>query len=394
MKYNMLGKLVLLCFFVSSAVLVRAQITPGMGSSTGVQFYTQSWTVKDGTKSQTIHQSVLPIGVYVPIRDGIEMRVATAFVNFGRNNATTGQTEQVSGLSDLKLQGSIALLTNRNLVLNLAGNLPIGKKALTRLEQDIVTEFVAPDLSVRENRLGEGFNAGGTLSYVKDISATNLIGVSGGFVYHGAFDTIVLSANQSINLRPGYEVSGLFVYGSIGDEGSFQFSPSFTLYGSEQINSIEALQLGTKGQIQGVGTKFFNGKKGMFTFMLSDTFRQPTKVLQSTQTLSTQSGTTQQLTAQNIISPNYFVLLFSIDHAIGNKLRATFTNVGRIIGPKGSSYGNSSVYEGGLTLSANLSPKVGISIGQRFITGSGVSWLGTNRNIQGFEVFARSSIRF
>lgn len=369
---------------------INAQISPGMSTSSGLQFYTQSWTVKDGNKDMQIRQFVMPLGVYVPIKDGIEMRMATSIVNFSRKNASTGATDAVSGLGDLKLQSSMALTQNRNLVLNLAANLPIGQKALTRVEQDVVSEFVAPDLSVRENRFGGGFNFGGTLSFVKDVSLTNLFGVAGGVVYHGAFDTVILGTDQTINLHPGTEFSALAVYGYIGDGSTFQLSPSFTIYGKEKINGHEILKLGAKGQIQAIGTKSFNERKGVLTFMMSDTFRQPTMVLEN----ANNGDGTSKLVAQNIITPNYFVALFSIDHVIAQKLRATFTNVGRFYGPKGSAYGNSAVYEGGLTLTSNLNPKVSVSLGQRFITGSGTSWTGSERVVQGFEVFARSSIRF
>ena len=169
--------------------IAQAQVVPGMPRSGAAQIFAQSWDIQTNDAVTNITQSVLPIGIFLPIRDGLEARVSTSYVSLSKKTSN-GPTETVSGLTDLKLQANYALL-GRRLMLGISLNLPTGQGNLTSQEQDVVFGFVAPDLSVRANRLGEGFNVGTTLSLAQPLSAYSTFGLAAGIVARGAYDTSI-----------------------------------------------------------------------------------------------------------------------------------------------------------------------------------------------------------
>lgn len=368
--------------------LVQAQISPGTPYSSAVQYFNQHWTIQEGENEYEIAQSVMPIGVYLPFADRLEVRVATSYVRFMSTQG--GHTETVSGLADTKVQIGYALNAQRNFVVNSVFSLPTGFSKLDDKQQDVVTDFISPDLSVRENRLGEGLNAGGTISYVKDTSPEGLFGISAGFLHRGAFATSLINTNGSVNLQPGKEISATMAYSHTTPSSFLQISPSFTFYTDEFLNSSRTLRLGGKFQFQTLATKFFSQRKGLATFALQNVVRGQTQTYDD------------KATAYRVINPNTFTVLSSVDYQIIKQLRGTASLVGRFIRTQSTSLGDaevigngrSNVFEEGVTLTYTVSPMASISIGQRWIKGQGTNREQEVRNIQGFEGFGRLSIRF
>ncbi|MBN8587825.1 MAG: hypothetical protein J0L94_05825 [Rhodothermia bacterium] len=366
---------------------VFAQISPGTPYSTAIQLFSQRWTIREGEESVQISQTVLPIGIYLPFKDRFEMRLSSSYLNF-QNLAENVQTT-VSGLSDLKIQAGYALNTERRMVVNTAFSLPTGVSKLTDKQQDVVTDFISPDLSVRENRLGEGFNAGGTFSFVTDTSEEGLLGGAVGFLHRGAFQTALINADKSVTLKPGSETTVTAAYSHTTPSSFFQISPTLTFYGDEHINGLKALRLGPKFQTQVLATKMFNKRKGLLTTALQGVVRGETMTFE------------ESAEVFHIKNPNSLTILASLDYNLMAKLRLTLTGVGRFIRTSTSEEemvvtgsGTSNVFEEGATLSYAVSKSATLSLGQRYITGRGTNAKSEIRTINGFETFLRTSIRF
>ncbi|MBL7978343.1 MAG: hypothetical protein JNN12_08385 [Bacteroidetes Order II. Incertae sedis bacterium] len=372
------------CFLLPQAT---AQISPGTPYSTAIQLFSQNWTITEGDASTKISQTVLPIGLYLPFKDRLEMRLSSSYVNF--QNQTDNTQTTVSGLSDLKIQAGYALNAERRMVVNTAFSLPTGVSKLTDKQQDVVTDFIAPDLSVRENRLGEGLNAGGTFSFVTDTSEEGLFGGAVGFLYRGSYETALINADRNVALRPGYEASLTMAYSHTTPVSFFQISPTLTLYGDEYIDHVKALRLGPKFQTQVLVTQMFNHRKGLFTAALQGVLRGETMTFEENTEIF------------HIKNPNSLTALASLDYSVIPKLRLTLTGVGRFIRTPGTQEaavvtgsGRSNVFEQGATISLSVSKRASISIGQRYIQGDGINAKSEARTIKGFEIFLRTSIRF
>ena len=364
-----------------------AQISPGTPYSSAVQFFNQNWKVTDGDTQYKISQSVLPLGFFLPFADRLEMRASTSFVHMKSDDS--GAQETVSGMTDLKLQLGYALNAERNFVANAAFSLPTGFSELTRKQQDVLADFIAPDLSVRENRFGEGLNVGGTLSYVTDPTPESLIGGSVGVLRRGAFQTTLLSTDQQIELLPGVEAAASVAYSHTTAESFFQFTPTFTIYGDEYVNGAKTLRLGPKAQAQALATRLFANRKAMFTAALQGILRGKTQTFN------------ENVTVYQISNPNSLTLLGSLEYQVVPKVRLVGTFVGRFIRSESdpdaeivAGTGQSNVFEQGLIANIALSRTASISIGERYISGSGTNRDQETRTISGLETFIRTSIRF
>lgn len=372
-----------LATLLAAAPAARAQVVPGLPYSASVQAHLQSWTIDENDRETTISQVVVPVGVFLPVSDGIEVRLSTAYVSLSRDRPDADETESVSGAADLKLQASAAV-ADRRLLLGAIMNLPTGKGDLTSADQDVVLAFVAPDLSVRANRFGEGFNIGGTVSYAYPASPTSVLGLGAAFVSRGAYTTSFPGIAAEFDFNPGYEatLTGAWIYSQRNTR--FRLATSYTRHGIEQANDVDIFQLGPRLAVDLSYTRAFSDGQGTATFQVQELYRFKNS--------SGLSGTfdTELLNTNG----NYLVLITELGFQPTDALRFGFDVGGRFIGKNEQSVGNASVFEAGLDLTAYTGESVGVGLGFRGIVGSGTGLDGADRSIAGLEGTARLSFQF
>ncbi|MEM1270155.1 MAG: hypothetical protein AAGI08_08910 [Bacteroidota bacterium] len=366
------------------AVGTDAQILPDTPPSVAVQVYSQSWDIESDGATSTIQQSVVPIGVYVPLADGLEARVSTSYVILSRREAGATSDDEVSGLSDLRLNLNYGRLLNGRLLLGLAIGLPTGKLELTGQEQDVVFDFVAPDLSVRANRFSEGFNLGLTANYAFMLSETLTLGLGAGLVGRGAYETGIPGIGEIVDLQPGSEATVTAALNYTSGPSFARFTTAVTGYGVEQINGVEAFQLGPRVQLQASFRRLFAGGAGAVMLDVQNLF-------QSTNSSLGSGGLVEDDFNAN---GNYLTLGLGAQYQITRRITLGGSGLGRIIGANGQDVGDSNVFEASGVLGVQVTPAAVIDLGVRLVQGSGTGFAGEERAISGVEAFARSVIRF
>lgn len=361
-----------------------AQVNPGTPASGAVQVFAQSWDVETDGRVSTINQSVIPIGVFLPLARGLDARVSTSYVSLSRRTDTADADETVSGLTDVKLQLNWNGFMNRRLLLGVALNIPSGSANLTSQEQDVVFDFVAPDLSVRANRLGEGFNIGTTLSYVHTLSPATNLGFAGGLIARGPYNTTFPGVPVEIELAPGAEAALSGVLDHTRGNTQVQFGAGFTLHGVEQINSTDAFQLGPKLDVQATVAQVYSTGRGMVTFSIREEYRLPNSVREA-----------GAVVVQSLnINSNYLTLAATNAYAVTPRIDLTANALARLIGANEQDVGNSTVLEAGLSATFAATSQVQFSLGGRYVSGTGTDYEGLDRAITGFEGMVRATLRF
>ncbi len=368
-----------LAFTAPAVAQPDARSTAYSGS---VQGYVQSWRIEDAGERRNVTQAVVPIGFLVPITADWDVRLTSSYVRLSRSSSETSEEQVVSGISDLKLQVN-TLQLDRRLLLSLSANFPTGRRDLTGAEQDLVQTFVAPDLSVRASRFGEGLNVGGAASYGFDLSPNTMAAIGAGFTHRGVYALTFPGTTTSIDLKPGLEAS---LTGSILQRIGvhlFRGATGITAHGMEQIDGRDAFRLGPRVFLEALYSRPFEGGRGRVTFAVKDLFR-----------MKEMSGLDTQATRLLDTNGNYLIADGGVDYDITRWIGLGLDGTGRLIGNNSRDVGGVSVLEGGLT--ARLSPveSLDFRLGGRFIVGSGTGYSGEERSIQGIEGFLRLSARF
>ncbi|MCK5125860.1 MAG: hypothetical protein KAR42_06360 [candidate division Zixibacteria bacterium] len=164
---------------------IQAQIIYGQPASGNSQITYTNWTITNdsGTES-SISQFIFPVSGFVPLQDNLEMRFYAA--NTSHSAELAGQDNNLSGLSDIRLQFNKSFAADRYL-LSLGINLPTGKKELNVDEEQTVMGMLAHNyLSFPIRRMGEGlgFNLlfGGATT-----KGNSRFGATATFQYYGKY---------------------------------------------------------------------------------------------------------------------------------------------------------------------------------------------------------------
>lgn len=376
LRFEALLVLLLATLISASAV---AQVAPGLPYSGALQAYVQAWRVEDAGTQRDIAQLVVPIGVFLPVSDGYEIRLSTAYVGLTRQLEGSEKRVTISGPADVKLQASGALL-NRRLLVGLVANLPTGQRDLTGEEQDVVLSFIAPDLSVRAARFGEGLNVGGNVSYGLAPSGDILLALGGAFIYRGAYDITFPSAARSVSLTPGFEATVTSSVFYPIDDRAFRGSVGFTMHGMEKIDGSDAYQLGPRVFGEVSYAQPFEAGRGRLSFLMRDMYR-----------FEQASGDVSEVSEMLDTNGNYLVATGAVNYGVTPWLDLGLNGTGRVIGNNKRGVGEAQVLEGGLQATFSPLELVDITLGGRFIVGTGTGFSGEDRKIQGIEGLFRIS---
>ena len=365
---------------------LTAQLLPNAPTSLGANFYLQNWVVEEGSSKVVASQSVLPIGVLIPVRKGVELRLSSSFASLTSENRSTGVKNTVSGLTDVKIQTNIGFLAGR-LALGIIANLPTGKSELNREERNVITSFVAPDLAVRNSDLGAGFNIGSNLTYVHPLSPQLSAGLTLGFINRGSFDTTLPGGSSVVGFSPGYDASASLGFEYRQSKSAFKLLGSFTNFGSESVSSgnseAEVFQLGSRIGINANYLRSYN--RGLISIGVEEIIRLKNSALEA-------GNLTTELLNNN---GNYLIAYLQNDFQATDSFLLQFSGVGRFIGKNDLDRGDSSLFELGLSAFVNPSQGFRFGLGGKFFTGGGTSFSSDlERTISGFEGLATINLAF
>ena len=356
----------------------QAQISTQNTLNSALQFYTQSWYIQEDNDAVTIRQNVFPISLHIPLAKRLETRITTAYAQF-ETETQQGVKQQTEGLTDLKIQTGLALLNKRNLVLGLALNVPTGNDALDNKQQNILQSFASPDLSIRENRFGTGFNMGATLSYAHSLpNKKTLIGIAAGHVYNGNYQ-IALS-DEDLTLSPGTESTLTVALSHSKGERNLFIAPSVSFYGIEKWNDEKAIQLGPKIQLQ-----------SSYSFPINNALKLSIGLYELARLAPTRF--TPQAQRDSIQWQPEHTLLLGVDYQLPNKTSLQFNQVGRSIATKNPNALSTKALESSFAIHHSFTSWLHVTIGQRFIWAKGKKQA-IDRNIRGNEGFLKAVLKF
>lgn len=358
-----------------------AQVIPGQPYGGSLEAFVQSWDVEESGFTTTISQIYVPVNLFLPISDRFEARVSSGYVSMTRETDLS-DSESVSGLADVKIQTNAAFL-QRRLIVGLVANLPSGSGELTGAEQDIVFDFVSPDLSVRTNRLGEGFNIGGTVSFANALSQTVTLGIGASVLNRGAYDTSLPGTSNPISLKPGLESRASATLDFSAGASAFRLSSMLTMYGTEQVDSQDFYQIGREVTLSADYLVAYSAGRGRFSAGLVE-------ILRFDNSLRSDGSFDTEETSSN---GNYLVFHVLNEYGISPRLRLSTTALARLVGANEFDAGDSTVFEGGLAATLVPSSSVALTLGGRYVTGSGTGFSGRNREINGLEGMLRTVVR-
>jgi hypothetical protein len=87
---------------------------------------------------------------------------------------------------------------------------------------------------------------------------------------------------------------------------------------------------------------------------------------------------------------NYLALSALNEYSVSPKVRISASALGRLVGANDLNAGDSTVLEGGIAATLVPSPNIAFTVGGRYITGSGTSFSGRDREISGMEGMFRT----
>ncbi|HEY5564757.1 MAG TPA: hypothetical protein VIL33_04140 [Rhodothermia bacterium] len=373
--------------FVTAALLAAGateapgQVIPGTPYSGSIESYYQSWDIDEGATSTTVTQVFAPISVFLPIADRVEARVSSAYVSMTRDTDFS-DSESVSGLADVKLQVNGSFL-QRRLILGVVANLPSGQGELTSLEQDIVYDFVSPDLSVRTNRLGEGLNIGGTVSFANALSESVTLGIGASVLSRGSYDTSLPGTSKPITLSPGLESRAGATLDILSGVSAFRLSSTMAMYGTEQVNDVDNYRIGQELTLAADYTVAYQAGRGRLSAGILEMLRLDNSIR------SDGSFDSEEVSSNG----NYLVVHASNDYGVSPKLVLTVSALGRLVGANEFDAGDATVIESGLAATLTPTSNVAITLGGRYVTGSGTGFSGRDRDIKGMEGTLRTVVR-
>lgn len=366
---------------VGATIPADGQVIPGAPYGGSLEAYYQTWDVDEGSGTTTISQTYVPVNVFLPFTDRFEAKLSSAYVSMTRDN-DFDPSQSVSGLADVKVQADASFL-ERRLIVGLVANLPSGQGELTGVEQDVVFDFVSPDLSVRTNRLGEGFNFGGTVSFANALSPTVTLGLGASVLSRGAYDTSLPGSSSLIHLSPGIEARASTTLDVLAGSSVFRLSSILATYGTEKVNDVDYYRIGQEWTIAADYVVGYAMGRGQFSFGVSELLRFHNSV-RSNGSFGTEAAST---------NGNYLVVNALNDYQVSPRLRVEVTAVGRLVGANDFNVGDSKVWEGGLAATLLPSENIALTLGGRYITGSGTGFSGRDRSITGMEGMFRTVIR-
>jgi hypothetical protein len=365
--------LIALIIVVTASLTVSAQVIPGLNYAGSMDGYYQSWEITEGDDKTEVNQLVVPVRLFLPFSDKMDVRIATSYASFARS-IDGGGTESVSGLTDVQIQGNYAFV-NRRLLLGVVVNVPAGGATLDGTERSIVSNFVSPDLSVRANRLGEGFGGGGTVSFAAPLSSAAVLSLGAGLIARGGYETQIPTAESAVDLKPGIVANGSVGIDFFTGSNHLHLSSTFSYFGTEQLNSADYYQIGPEVAIVANYGLAYARSKGLFRFGLHQIIR-----LSNSNAFDGEFGTETLST-----NGSYLAASVNNEYALSELISVDVSALVRLVGKNDYDSGDATVFEGGLGLGFLATEGVLLSIGGRYISGSGTGFTGLDREIKGFE---------
>jgi hypothetical protein len=344
-----------------------------MSYAGSLEGYFQSWEITEGEESTEITQLVAPIRVFLPFTDNLDVRIASSYTSFARS-LDSGGSESVSGLTDVRIQANYALL-DRKLLIGLIANVPTGGGKLTGSEQDIVFDFISPDLSVRANRLGEGFNAGGTISLAVPVSNSTILSLGGGLIGRGGYDTELPTSETPFALSPGIIANGSAGVDFFTGGSHVRIASTFTYYGTERVDDTDYYRIGPEIAIGANYGLAYAESRGSFNLGLHQIIRMDNSAIIDREFVTEDLST----------NGSYLAVSASNDYAVARSVSIDVSALLRAVGKNDLDAGDATVLEGGLGVSVLATDGVVLRLGGRYITGSGTGFSGLDREITGFE---------
>jgi len=358
-----------LCFVLETG----AQVIPGMTYSGAFEAYYQTWDITEGDETTTVNQLIMPISLFLPVTDRFDVRLASSYSSFGRD-VEGGGTESLSGLTDVRVQANYALLS-RKFLIGVIANLPTGQGKLTDAQQDIVYSFISPDLSVRANRLGEGFNLGGALTYAAPVSENAVLSLGAGLVSRGGYDTSLPTSDSLFRLDPGIVASGSIGIDFFTGPSHFRLGSTLSQYATERKNGDDYYRIGQEIAVEANYGLAYSQARGRFTAGLYQIIRLNNSVVDNDEFVAEPIST----------NGSYLAVSAANRYTVVRSVILDVSALARIIGKNEFNVGNSTVFEGGLGLTIMAAQGIAVTLGGRYMTGTGTGFTGLKREIRGIE---------
>jgi hypothetical protein len=260
---------------------------------------------------------------------------------------------------------------------------PTGGAALSAQEQDVVFGFVAPDLSVRANRLGEGLNLGASVGYAHPLNPDATAGLTLAFVHRGPYDTSTPSSVSEFELDPGYEARAAAALDLNVNGTSVHVGATVTAFGEEKVNGNQVYRIGPQLVVDISGSRDFMMGRGFVAAAVTAIGRAANSVPANGDLVTEEFNT----------SNNQLLVEIGSGYVIAPGWSLSGRILGRYVVPNDNDVGEARVLEAGVTGSYAVSSRLAISTGGRVIVGDGTSFAGFDRSIFGLEALVRASIR-
>ncbi len=225
----------ILIALILSAAPLHGQIIFGSPASGNLELHYSSWEISNDSIDIIIDQWMIPVSVFMPIRDNFEARLQMA--GCSNNYDTTGSNLSLNGTNDLRVMFNHSFYDDR-LLASVGLNFPTGKKKLDYSNERRVIEVLSEnylDFPVRRLGGGFGFNiliGGATVAGPAKLGAGLM------YLYSGKYEPYDGQAKYDPGDSYGINVSGEIN----GDNISLISNIAYTGYGVDKQNGIKAFK--------------------------------------------------------------------------------------------------------------------------------------------------------
>jgi len=155
------------------------------------------------------------------------------------------------------------------------------------------------------------------------------------------------------------------------------------LYGTEQVNDVDNYRIGQELTLAADYTVAYQAGRGRLSAGILEMLRLDNSIR------SDGSFDSEEVSSNG----NYLVVHASNDYGVSPKLVLTVSALGRLVGANEFDAGDATVIESGLAATLTPTSNVAITLGGRYVTGSGTGFSGRDRDIKGMEGTLRTVVR-
>jgi hypothetical protein len=223
--------------------------------------------------------------------------------------------------------------------------------------------------------LGEGFNIGGTVNFAEPISRAAILSIGAGVIARGAYDTALPTSEASIRLAPGVLMNGSAGIDFFTGPSHIHLSSTFSFYGTEQVDDVDYYRIGPEIALRANYGVSYSRSKGMFTAGLHQILR-----------LNNSSAVAGTFETEPIsTNGSYLAISAANRYAIVDIVMLDVSAVARIVGKNEFDVGSSTVFEGGIGFTILAADNISVTLGGRYVSGSGTGFTGFDRDLSGLE---------